>query len=273
MSSIPGQVILKTWKAVLSTCSVTRSVWTGECNKMILARCATDLACNQCSIYYESSRVTPMQVSGDGYCWSLVTLPRVKIQRQKNSTVPVGLKNFWPSPVPAGNINLDCCKFTSLQRRRTFHSTRDAAPANHPFYSISNMPFYVRLLRRPCQPLSSPASLLTRSISFCSSGRTLSYWCFSPGYAMKDLVGAGARNLILTSGTLTPIDSFVAELQVWVALECSTRVWKADAAKWLLCVSRRPSGCYVFQDGGMSNAIMTFCYSRAWEWCFDWNYW
>jgi len=31
---------------------------------------------------------------------------------------------------------------------------------------------------------------------------------------MKDLVGAGARNLILTSGTLTPIDSFVAELQV-----------------------------------------------------------
>ncbi|XP_076816262.1 regulator of telomere elongation helicase 1-like [Clavelina lepadiformis] len=44
--------------------------------------------------------------------------------------------------------------------------------------------------------------------------RTLSYWCFSPGYAMRDLMASGVRNLILTSGTLTPISSFASELQV-----------------------------------------------------------
>nr|CAB3265816.1 regulator of telomere elongation helicase 1 [Phallusia mammillata] len=44
--------------------------------------------------------------------------------------------------------------------------------------------------------------------------RTISYWCFSPGYAMQDLVRNGSRNLILTSGTISPIDSFVSELHV-----------------------------------------------------------
>nr|XP_039264154.1 regulator of telomere elongation helicase 1-like [Styela clava] len=44
--------------------------------------------------------------------------------------------------------------------------------------------------------------------------RTLSYWCFSPGYAMRDLLACGVKNLILTSGTLSPIESFTCELQV-----------------------------------------------------------
>lgn len=46
------------------------------------------------------------------------------------------------------------------------------------------------------------------------SKRTLSYWCFSPGYAMRDLIACGVRNLILTSGTLSPLASFTCELQV-----------------------------------------------------------
>ena len=44
--------------------------------------------------------------------------------------------------------------------------------------------------------------------------RTLSYWCFSPGYAMKDLVATGVRNLILTSGTLTPLNTFITEFHI-----------------------------------------------------------
>jgi regulator of telomere elongation helicase 1 len=69
------------------------------------------------------------------------------------------------------------------------------------------------------------------------AGRVLSYWCFSPGFGknynifilffifgynsllrcftgMRDLVEEGARCLILTSGTLSPLNSFAAELQV-----------------------------------------------------------
>jgi len=45
-------------------------------------------------------------------------------------------------------------------------------------------------------------------------GRTLSYWCFSPGHAMKDLVSYGLRSIVLTSGTLSPIGSFRAEMQM-----------------------------------------------------------
>ena len=45
-------------------------------------------------------------------------------------------------------------------------------------------------------------------------GRTLSYWCFSPGHAMKDLVSHGLRSVMLTSGTLSPINSFRAEMQM-----------------------------------------------------------
>jgi regulator of telomere elongation helicase 1 len=44
--------------------------------------------------------------------------------------------------------------------------------------------------------------------------RTLSYWCFSPGYAMTDLTAQGVRSIVLTSGTLSPLDSFSSELHI-----------------------------------------------------------
>ncbi|EDQ87598.1 uncharacterized protein MONBRDRAFT_27129 [Monosiga brevicollis MX1] len=42
--------------------------------------------------------------------------------------------------------------------------------------------------------------------------RTLSLWCFSPAFAMKSLMAEGIKTLILTSGTLAPLNSFKAEL-------------------------------------------------------------
>jgi hypothetical protein len=39
-------------------------------------------------------------------------------------------------------------------------------------------------------------------------GRTLAFWCFSPSVAMSQLVRLGVRSIILTSGTLSPMDSF-----------------------------------------------------------------
>jgi regulator of telomere elongation helicase 1 len=46
-----------------------------------------------------------------------------------------------------------------------------------------------------------------------SSGRIFSYWCFNPGIAMKSLRDYGIKSVILTSGTLSPLPSFAAELQ------------------------------------------------------------
>ncbi|XP_034029355.1 regulator of telomere elongation helicase 1 [Thalassophryne amazonica] len=45
-------------------------------------------------------------------------------------------------------------------------------------------------------------------------GNILSYWCFSPGFSMQDLVGQGVRSIILTSGTLSPLSSFTSEMRI-----------------------------------------------------------
>ncbi len=44
--------------------------------------------------------------------------------------------------------------------------------------------------------------------------RTLCYWCFSPSQMMQDLLDEGARSIILTSGTLSPIGSLKTELRM-----------------------------------------------------------
>ncbi|XP_015933676.1 regulator of telomere elongation helicase 1 homolog [Arachis duranensis] len=44
--------------------------------------------------------------------------------------------------------------------------------------------------------------------------RTLSWWCFNPGIAMEEFHRLGVRSIILTSGTLSPMDSFAQELKL-----------------------------------------------------------
>ncbi|XP_053430850.1 regulator of telomere elongation helicase 1 isoform X3 [Nycticebus coucang] len=48
-------------------------------------------------------------------------------------------------------------------------------------------------------------------------GKVLSYWCFSPGHSMRELVRQGVHSLILTSGTLAPVSSFALEMQMYGA--------------------------------------------------------
>uniref|UniRef100_A0A671NT03 Regulator of telomere elongation helicase 1 n=1 Tax=Sinocyclocheilus anshuiensis TaxID=1608454 RepID=A0A671NT03_9TELE len=45
-------------------------------------------------------------------------------------------------------------------------------------------------------------------------GNVLSYWCFSPGFSMQELLRQGVRSIILTSGTLSPLSSFTCEMQI-----------------------------------------------------------
>ena len=42
----------------------------------------------------------------------------------------------------------------------------------------------------------------------------LGFWCFSPGVGFKQIQKLKPRSIILTSGTLSPLNSFEAELQV-----------------------------------------------------------
>ncbi|KAF3320976.1 regulator of telomere elongation helicase 1 [Carex littledalei] len=47
-----------------------------------------------------------------------------------------------------------------------------------------------------------------------TTSRTLSWWCFNPGLAMQEFEKLGVRSIILTSGTLSPLDSFALELNL-----------------------------------------------------------
>lgn len=52
-------------------------------------------------------------------------------------------------------------------------------------------------------------------IALGPAGKVLSYWCFSPGHSMRELLRQGVRSLILTSGTLAPLSSFTLEMQMY----------------------------------------------------------
>jgi regulator of telomere elongation helicase 1 len=45
-------------------------------------------------------------------------------------------------------------------------------------------------------------------------GRTISYWCFAPSEAMRELADLNVRSILVTSGTLSPLDSYALELDL-----------------------------------------------------------
>lgn len=46
------------------------------------------------------------------------------------------------------------------------------------------------------------------------SGRTVSYWCFAPSEAMRELANLNIRSILVTSGTLSPLESYAMELDL-----------------------------------------------------------
>nr|XP_031839039.1 regulator of telomere elongation helicase 1 homolog isoform X1 [Nomia melanderi] len=47
-----------------------------------------------------------------------------------------------------------------------------------------------------------------------NEGKIISYWCFSPGFSMQQLIDQGVRSIVLTSGTLSPLKPFISELGI-----------------------------------------------------------
>lgn len=52
-----------------------------------------------------------------------------------------------------------------------------------------------------------------------TEGKLISYWCFSPGFGMQQLVDQGIRSVILTSGTLSPLKPFISELGIPIGVQ------------------------------------------------------
>ena len=71
--------------------------------------------------------------------------------------------------------------------------------------------FYRMVITEPPAPYGKQLGNVNSS---SSNGRTMAYWCFNPGVVMKDLIAMGVRSIVLTSGTLSPMKSFMQEMQM-----------------------------------------------------------
>ncbi|XP_077212407.1 regulator of telomere elongation helicase 1 homolog isoform X2 [Tasmannia lanceolata] len=73
--------------------------------------------------------------------------------------------------------------------------------------------------------------------------RMLSWWCFSPGIAMREFLRLGVCSIILTSGTLSPLDSFALELNLEFPIRLENPHVISSNQVWVGVVPTGPSGC------------------------------
>ncbi|GAB4815023.1 hypothetical protein N2152v2_002069 [Parachlorella kessleri] len=71
---------------------------------------------------------------------------------------------------------------------------------------------------------------------------TLSYWCFSPGQTMAQLAQMKVGSIILTSGTLSPLDSFAQELALPFPVRLENPHVIDPSQVWIGVVPLGPSG-------------------------------
>lgn len=74
------------------------------------------------------------------------------------------------------------------------------------------------------------------------SSRTLSWWCFNPGLAMEEFLKLGVRSIILTSGTLSPLDSLAMELNLEFPVRLENPHVISSDQVWVGVVPVGPSG-------------------------------
>ena len=99
-----------------------------------------------------------------------------------------------------------------------------------------------------------------------SVGRILSYWCFNPGVSMSDLAKIGVRSLLLTSGTLSPMDSFALELKVPFPIRLENPHVIAPEQIWVGVLERGPAAV-TLNSGFKSRDNMDYVVSQIHTWC------
>ncbi|XP_076952033.1 regulator of telomere elongation helicase 1 homolog [Bidens hawaiensis] len=98
--------------------------------------------------------------------------------------------------------------------------------------------------------------------------RIFSWWCFNPGVAMEEFAKKDVGSIILTSGTLSPMDSFAEELKLKFPIRLENPHVISDNQLWAGIVPVGPSGhlfnsSYKTRDSaeyklGLGNSIVNF---------------
>jgi regulator of telomere elongation helicase 1 len=96
------------------------------------------------------------------------------------------------------------------------------------------------------------------NISTNSKIRTLFLYCFNPGFGFKDVITSGATSVIITSGTLSPIESMETELKCnfKVKLENKHVIDKQQVNFTVLTNSFKTKTQFKFDAGNRSNTHM-----------------
>lgn len=74
--------------------------------------------------------------------------------------------------------------------------------------------YRVHITQKQAQPSSGSNNNKNNSNSNRLVGRTVSYWCFAPSEAMRELANLEVRSILVTSGTLSPLESYALELDL-----------------------------------------------------------
>lgn len=72
--------------------------------------------------------------------------------------------------------------------------------------------------------------------------RVLNFWAFSPGIAMEDLKNLGVRTVILTSGTLSPMESFKEDMKLPFPIQLENKHVIQNKQIWVGCITTGMTG-------------------------------
>jgi regulator of telomere elongation helicase 1 len=81
-----------------------------------------------------------------------------------------------------------------------------------------------------------------RGNSGSKTKRVVNYWAFTPGIAMEELKSLGVRSIILTSGTLFPIESLKEDMKLPFPIQLENPHVITDEQIMITAVSTGPSG-------------------------------
>uniref|UniRef100_A0A803LNB6 Regulator of telomere elongation helicase 1 homolog n=1 Tax=Chenopodium quinoa TaxID=63459 RepID=A0A803LNB6_CHEQI len=90
-----------------------------------------------------------------------------------------------------------------------------------------------------------------------SGARTLSWWCFNPGISMEDFSRRGVGSIILTSGTLSPMDSFAYELKLEFPIRLENPHVISSSQIWAGVVPVGPSN-YSFNSSYRTRDVLEY---------------
>ena len=64
-----------------------------------------------------------------------------------------------------------------------------------------------------------PYAPLTASGGIAGKKKVINFWCFSTGVALSELSGLGIKSMLLTSGTLSPLEALKEDLRIPFPIE------------------------------------------------------